>query len=118
MSILKQYSVIRNYKKFKKDYTKFVLFIKGGDYYYTFDADAKIMMFLYDSRNPVLEYRIDKNEFTKVLVKLHSVGLNVVLAGWKLSNEFYTDKTNEYDTIKKKAKEYYKATDGSVHYPY
>ncbi len=111
---MKTYSVIRNYKKFKKDYPNFVLFIKGGDYYYTFDSDAKIMMYVYENAKDENEYKIEKSKFTSVQIKLHRLGLNVALAGWKLSQEFYTDKMSEYQKVKKKAKEYFNATISSV----
>lgn len=111
---MKTYSAIRNYKKFKKDYVNFVLFIKGGDYYYTFDSDAKIMMYVYQNVYEESEYKIEKSKFTSVQIKLHSLGLNVALAGWKLTQEFYTDKMSEYQKVKKKAKEYYNATFSSV----
>lgn len=114
---MKEYSAIRNYKKFKSEYVNFVLFIKKGDYYYTFDSDAKIMMYVYHDIKDELEYKIEKYRFTSVVTKLHSLGLNVVLAGWKLANEFYTDKTSDYIRVKRLAREYYKATSGSVHYP-
>jgi len=104
----RKYSSIRNYKKFKKEYLYFVLFIKDGSYYYTYDMDAKIMMYLYDDFDIELRYRIYKEEFKDVLLRLHENGLNVVLAGWKYANEFYTCKSNEYLKVKKKAKEYYK----------
>ncbi len=111
---MKTYSVIRNYKKFKKDYPSFVLFIKGGDYYYTFDSDAKIMMYVYENAHEKIEYKIEKNKFASVQARLHSLGLNVALAGWKLSSEYYTDKMSEYQKLKKKAKAYYNATLSSV----
>ncbi len=111
---MKQYSVIRNYKKFKKDYPYFVLFIKGGDYYYTFDSDAKIMMYVYDVKNEETSFRIEKEKFTSVVKKLHSLGINAALAGWKISKEFYTDKQSDYNDLKRKAKLYYCATQSSV----
>lgn len=111
---MKQYSVIRNFKRFKSEYPYFVLFIKSGDYYYTFDSDAKIMMYLFDAYKEEVSFRIEKNRFKSVLNKLHENGLNVALAGWKLSQEFYTYKMNDYENIKKKAKFFYKATNSSV----
>ncbi len=111
---MRTYSTIRNYKKFKKDYVNFVLFIKGGDYYYTFDSDAKIMMYVYQNVHEDVFYTIARDEFTNVQIKLHSIGLNVALAGYKISKEFYTSKMSEYENIKRKAKEYYNATFSSV----
>lgn len=114
---MKEYSAIRNYKKFKREYVNFVLFIKAGSYYYTFDSDAKIMMYINNDVKEKMEYKIEKYKFTSTVAKLHSLGLNVVLAGWKLADEFYTDKMTNYPKIKQLAREYYKATNGSVHYP-
>lgn len=111
---MKKYSAIRNYKKFKKDYSNFVLFIKCGEYYYTFDSDAKIMMYVYQDVKKDIVYKIEKINFTSVLTKLHNLGLNVALAGWKLSREYYTNKMSEYDKVKRKAKGYYKSTTSSV----
>ena len=76
-----KYSAIRNYKKFKKMYPNFVLFIKYGKYYYTYDADAKILMYLYGSYTENNSFRIEKEKFKSVLSKLLSSGLNVVLTG-------------------------------------
>lgn len=104
----RKYNSVRYYKKFKRDYLYFVLFIKDGSYYYTYDMDAKIMMYLYNDFDIDLRYRVYKEDFKDVLFKLHESGLNVVLAGWKKSQEFYTFKSNEYLKVKKKAKEYYK----------
>lgn len=104
---MRRYSVIRNYKRFKSQYPLFVLFIKYGEYYYTFDSDAKIMMYIFNVYREESSFRIDKNKFKGVLNILHERGLNVVLAGWKNAQEYYSYKTNEYVKIKKKSKEIY-----------
>lgn len=109
----KEYSPIRNYKKFKKDYPYFVLFIKNKNYYWTFDSDAKIMMYLLKDYKDDLEYKINKEDFSKIVKMLHDIGINVALAGWKLVNEYYTDKMSEYLDVKKKARIYFKSTKSS-----
>lgn len=108
------YSAIRNYKKFKKEYPYFMLFIKCGEYYYTFDSDARIMMYLYDSPSKEMDFRIEKREFEAVLFTLHAQGLNVVLAGSKITKEYYSSKMNNYMKMKKKGKDYFNATKCSV----
>ena len=113
---MKKYNVIRNYKNFKKDYLYFVVFIKCKDYYYTFDSDAKIMMYLYDVYREDASFRIEKNKFKDVLSKLLDNGLNVVLAGWKVAREYYSENGNNYEKIKKKSKQKHKSTTGSVHF--
>lgn len=55
----KRYNVIRNYKFFKSQYKYFVIFIKCGEYYYTFDSNAKIMMYLTNNYNK-LKLVLDK----------------------------------------------------------
>ncbi len=52
---MKKYSAIRNFKRFKRDYPYFVLFIKEGEYYRNFDSDAKILMYLYDTYHEDIE---------------------------------------------------------------
>ena len=104
---MKRYSVIRNYKKFKREYPYFIVFITCKDYYYTSDSDAKIMMFIFESHREEVSFRIEKDKFTYVLKILLSHGLNVVLAGWKNSREYYSEKPNDYLKIKKKSKEQY-----------
>lgn len=105
---MRKYSSIRNFKKFKRVYPYFVLFIKDGNYYYTYDADAKIMNYIFKGNMIKNEYKILKSDFKFVLEKLHDHGLNVVLAGWKNSREYYSEKMNNYVKIKKKSKDYVK----------
>lgn len=108
---MKRYSTIRNYKKFKSINQKFVVFIKSGDYYYTYDADAKIMMFIFKSYNYELNsFMIQKENFNKVLNILLNQGLNVILAGWKNSSEYYSSFINQYDNILRHAKIEYQKT--------
>lgn len=78
-----------------------------GEYYYTFDSDAKIMMYLFNAHREEVSFRIDKQKFSLVLAVLLKNGLNVTLAGWKNSREYYSPKQNEYVKIKKKSKEQY-----------
>lgn len=106
---MRKYSVIRNYKKFKSEYKNFVLFIKCGDYYYTYDSDAKIMMYFYDTYRETASFRIEKIKFKSVLNYLLKNGINVVLAGWKNTREYYSENLNEYEKIKRKAKLKYKS---------
>ncbi len=73
-----KYSAIRNYKKFKKMYPNFVLFIKYGKYYYIYEADTKILIYLYDSYTESNSFRMEKEKFKDVLSGLFSNGLNVV----------------------------------------
>ena len=114
-NIMKRYSIIRNYKKIKKYNQYFVVFIKCGEYYYTYDADAKIMMYIFNKFNYELNsFRIKKENFNKTVKVLLDNHLNVILAGSKNSREYYCDKFNEYQNIKAKAKYNFKATTGSV----
>lgn len=110
----KNYSVIRNYKKFKSIYPEFVVFIKCGEYYYTYDSDSRILMYLYQTFREDMSFRIEKNRFNSVLYKLHQNNLNVVLAGEKKANEYYTSLESKYRKIKKISKDYYDATITSV----
>ena len=104
----RRYSVIRNYKKFKKEYLYFIVFVKCKDVYYTFDADAKIMLYL-DNVNLVdNKYIIDKKSFKSILNLLLNKGINVVLVGWKNTREYYSNKGNNYMYYKKKSKLFYK----------
>lgn len=111
----KEYKPIRYYKKFKKDYLQFVVFIKGGQYYYTFDSDAKIMCYI--CHVSLLEgnyVKIKKSDFTDVLKMLHEVGLNVILAGYKNVDEFYTELQSQYMKVRAKSKAFYRATTSGV----
>ena len=99
-----KYNALRNYKKFKKQYLHFVLFISHGQYYYTYDSDARIMMYLYKSYREPMSFRISKERFPEVLRLLLSNNLNVVVAGWKNAREYYTDKESKYLDLKKKGK--------------
>lgn len=110
----KDYSVIRNYKKFKKEYPKFIVFIKCGKYYYTYDSDSMIMMYLYKSFREDMSFRIEKDRFRIVLDRLLDNHLNVVLAGSKIAREYYSEGEARYDKMRKLGKEYYKATICSV----
>ncbi len=110
----RNYSVIRNYKKFKKEYPEFIVFIKCGKYYYTYDSDSRILMYLYDAFREDMSFRIEKDSFNDVLSRLLESNLNVVLAGSKVAREYYSSKENKYEKMKKMGKDYYKATICSV----
>ncbi len=49
---MKKYSAIGS---FKRDYPYFVLFIREGEEYRTFDSDAKILMYLYNTYHEDIE---------------------------------------------------------------
>lgn len=104
----KRYNVIRNYKFFKSQYKYFVIFIKCGEYYYTFDSDAKIMMYLTNNYNGTHRFRILKEDFKTILSMLLSKGINVVLAGWKLTREYYSQYENKYSKLKNRSILFYK----------
>ena len=111
---MKNYSVIRNYKKFKKTYLYFVIFIKCGSFYYTFDSDAKIMMYVFDTYRVDTSFRIEKYKWSNVVNTLLDNGVNVVLAGWKNAREYYTNKENIYAKVRAKSKESYKNRIGKI----
>lgn len=102
-----KYNPIRYYKKFKSEYLQFVLFIKCGENYYTYDTDAKIAMHFSGKWTESVEYRIKKTDFASFVRILHYNNLNVVLAGSKNAREYYTDKENKYAHYKKKCKQEY-----------
>lgn len=56
---------------------------------------------------------ISKRDFSRILKILHENGLNVVLAGYKNVEEFYTIKQSNYMKVRAKSKEYYRATNSS-----
>ena len=101
---MKKYSVIRNYKVFKKRYLYFLVFVKSGEYYYTFDSDAKIMMYIYDAFREDASFRIEKEKWPLVVSALLEQGLNVVLTGWKNAREYYATKENRYMKYRTKSK--------------
>ena len=104
----KKYNPLRNYKHFKKEYLYFVVFVRCGDVYYTFDADAKIMMYYFDKYRCEQSFMISKEKFNKVLRLLLSNGINVTLTGWKNAREYYSNKPNDYIRIRTKSKNWYK----------
>lgn len=104
----KLYNPIKYYKKFKKEYLQFVVFVKCGKIYQTFDSDAKIVGYIVDDRLFDGTVKIAKEDFAKILRKLHEAGLNVVLVGSKKRDKFYTSKESLYLKVRAKSKEHFK----------
>lgn len=111
---MKKYNPIKHYKNFKKEYLEFVVFIKNGSYYCTYDSDAKIVSYV--NGMPLVDghIQIKKEQFSEMIKTLHKYGLNVVLAGSKNTNEYYTDKQSCYMKVRAQSKEKFKATKSSV----
>lgn len=105
-----KYNPLKYYKKFKRDYKEFVVFVKCGEYYYTYDADAKIVSYIFDGSNPQNYVRVKKDNFTKVVKVLLRNNLNVVLVGSKNTREYYTDTMSKYRSIKNKSRLYFKGS--------
>lgn len=103
------YNPIRYYKKFKKEYLQFVVFVKCGSVYHTFDSDAKIVAYVDERTIEDGTVKIYKQEFLEVLKVLHEAGLNVVLVGSNKASEFYTSKQSEYMKVRAKSKTFFKS---------
>ncbi len=101
---MRKYNPIRYYKKFKGEYSEFVVFIKNGEFYQSYDADARIVAFVMNFCLSNNELKVSKYEFVNVLKKFHEAGLNVALAGSKNVREYYTDKQSVYKKVKSLSK--------------
>lgn len=88
----RKYEPYNYYKKFKLVYKEFVLFIKNGEYYMTYDRDAKIVSYICKCNFEKPSLAVSKWEFKDLLSVLHNEGLNVVLSGAKKCQEYYTGK--------------------------
>lgn len=110
-----EYKPVKYYKKFKRDYLQFVVFVKCGAFYYTFDSDAKIMVYVCNyALNEDGSIKIKKEEFFSILKILHQNELNVILAGSKNVSEYYTDKQSQYMKVRARAKAHVRATISGV----
>ena len=111
---MNKYNPVKHYKNFKKEYLQFVVFIKNGKHYCTYDSDAKIVSYICNM--PLVEesIKIPKEQFGEIVKVLHDNNLNVALAGSKNVSEYYTHKQSRYMKVRAKSKEIYRATKSSV----
>lgn len=98
------YNPIRYYKKFKKEYLEFIVFVKCGLYYYSYDADARMIYYCLGKDVYSNTFKIEKFQFQKILRILHEKNMNVVLVGSKNTREYYTEKESTIKKLKKTAK--------------
>lgn len=86
--IVLEKSIFDKYNNLKKDYKKFLIFIKSGLFYYTFDEDSLIMNYIFGYKiiNGKVGFPVKNMEY-KIKRKLETFGISyVVLDGNEVSS--------------------------------
>lgn len=81
-------SMYDKYSNLKKDYKKFLIFVKSGMFYYTYDEDSLIMNYIFDYKiiNGKVGFPVKNMEY-KIKRKLETFGISyVVLDGNEVSS--------------------------------
>ncbi len=95
---------VDKYIKFKSSYKDYVVLIKSGNFYYSFDDDAYILkyFFNYQIRDNKVGFPINAKAKVKSVLNRHNVNLLEIIEDY--AYEIETKNENEYESKLKEAK--------------
>ena len=106
---MKKRKPIDKYNYYKKDYAKYLLFVKDKDKLITFGIDAKIVSYLFKI-NYCEELILSKYLLDDLLVLKEKYHFNIAVIGPKI-REYYCSEFSDYLRLKNKSKKYVKEVD-------
>lgn len=98
---------IDRYMKFKSQYKEYVILIKSGNFYYSFDDDAYILRYLfsYQIRENKVGFPINAKAKVKSVLNRHNINLIEIIDDYAYVLE--TKNTNQYEEKLKESKSNY-----------
>jgi len=95
---------IDKYVKFKSQYKDYVVLVKSGNFYYSFDEDAFILKYFFDYQIRENRVGFSLNAKAKVKSVLNRNNVNLIEVIDDYAYVLETKNTNEYDIKLKEAK--------------
>lgn len=98
---------IDKYMKFKSEYQRYVILIKSGNFYYSFDDDAYILRYLfnYQIRDNKVGFPLNAKAKVKSVLNRHNINLIEIIDDYAYVLE--TKNANQYDEKLKESKSNY-----------